>query len=178
MPPLSSGLLSLELGPRVEGFVNPVLQVTGQRPDVVQRMRKTSPRQGTSGRASWCPARSPEPKSATVALGAKPRSTSSSSRMPQVSASRCSSGLSSKQKEEADGDAGEVVLLVDSPGMRNGAVHDVVHGPQGDPIIEEVTQQFDYAAVRTMADQHQGQDQLPQPSLGDRQVEKDVVGST
>ena len=80
--------------------------------------------------------------------------------------------------EEADEDAGEVVLLVDSLGMRNGAVHDVVHGPQGDPIIEEVTQQFDYAAVRTMADQHQGQDQLPQPSLGDRQVEKDVVGST
>src|SRR5271165_7267101 len=29
-----------------------------------------------------------------------------------------------------------------------------------------------------MADQHQGQDKLPQPSLGDRQVEKDVVGST
>ena len=28
-----------------------------------------------------------------------------------------------------------------------------------------------------MADQHQGQDQLPQPSLGDRQVEEDVVGS-
>src|SRR5208282_902380 len=99
---------------------------------------KTSPRQGTSGRASWCPARSPEPKSATVALGAKPRSTSSSSRMPQVSASRCSSGLSKKQKveaastphqdgiarledliEEADEDAGEVVLLVDSLGMRN-----------------------------------------------------------
>jgi hypothetical protein len=27
-----------------------------------------------------------------------------------------------------------------------------------------------------MADQHQGQDQLPQPSLGDRQVEEDLVG--
>ena len=62
--------------------------------------------------------------------------------------------------------------------MSNGAVHDVVHGPQGDPIIEEVTQQFDDAAVGTMADQHQGQDQLPQPSLGDRQVEEDVVGAT
>ncbi|MGO9811585.1 MAG: hypothetical protein ACLP53_12530 [Isosphaeraceae bacterium] len=73
-------------------------------------------------------------------------------------------------------DAGEVVLLVDSPGMSNGAVHDVVHGPQGDPIIEEVTQQLDDAAVGTMADQHQGQDQLLQPSLGDRQVEKDVAG--
>jgi hypothetical protein len=70
--------------------------------------------------------------------------------------------------EEADEDAGEVVLLVDSLGTRNGAVHDVVHGPQGDPIIEKVAQQFDHAAVGTMADQHQSQDQLPQPSLGDR----------
>ena len=40
--------------------------------------------------------------------------------------------------EQADEDAGEVVLLVDFAGMSNGAVHDVVHGPQGDPIIEEV----------------------------------------
>ena len=78
--------------------------------------------------------------------------------------------------EEADADAGEVVLLVDSLGMRNGAVHDVVHGPQRDPIIEDVAKQFDHAAGRTMADQHQAQDQLPQPSLGDRQVEEDVVG--
>ena len=50
---------------------------------------------------------------------------------------------------------------------------DVVHGAQGDPIIEEVAEQFDHAAGRAMADQHQGQDQLPQPSLGDRQVEED-----
>src|SRR5271157_774322 len=56
--------------------------------------------------------------------------------------------------EEADEDGGEVVLLVDAPGMSNGAVHDVVHGPQGDPIIEEVAQQFDHAAGRTMADEH------------------------
>jgi hypothetical protein len=80
--------------------------------------------------------------------------------------------------EEADVDGGEVVLLVDSPGMSNGAGHDGVHGPQGDPIIEDVTQQFDHAADRTMADEHSAQDQLPLPSLGDRQVEKNVVGST
>src|SRR5271157_1110708 len=156
---------------------------------------KTSPRQGTSGRASWCPARSPLAKSATVASGAKPWSTSSSSRMPQVSASRCSSLLSKKQKvdwastphkdgiarledlvKEADEDGGEVVLLVDSPGIRNGAVHNGVHGPQGDPVIEEVAKQFDHPAGRTMADQHQAQAQLPQPGLGDWQVEKDLVG--
>ena len=55
-------------------------------------------------------------------------------------------------------------------------MHDVVHRPRGDPIIEEVTQQFDHAAVGTMADQHEGQDQLPQPSLGHGQVEEDFLG--
>ena len=79
--------------------------------------------------------------------------------------------------EEADDDGGEVVLLVDPPGLSNGAVHDVVHGPQGDPKIEDVAQQFDHAAGRAMADEHQGQDQLPQPRLGNRQVEEDLLGS-
>ena len=79
--------------------------------------------------------------------------------------------------EEADDDSGEVVLLVDPPGLSNGAVHDVVHGPQGDPKIEDVAQQFDHAAGRAMADEHQGQDQLPQPRLGNRQVEEDLLGS-
>ena len=139
--------------------------------------------------------RSPAPKSATVASGAKPRSTSSSSRMPQVSASRCvfqtqqeaegRGGIDAHQDgivrledliEETDVDGGEVVLLVDPLGIRDGAVHDVVHGPQGDRIIEEVAEQFDDAAGRTMADQDQAQDQLPQPGRGDRQVEEDLVG--
>jgi hypothetical protein len=35
--------------------------------------------------------------------------------------------------EEADVDGGEVVLVVDFLGLSNGAVHDVVHAPQGDP---------------------------------------------
>ena len=72
--------------------------------------------------------------------------------------------------------AGEVVLLVDCPGRSNGAVHDVVHGPHREPVIEDVSKQFDHAADGTMADQHQGQDKLPQPSLGDRQVEEDLLG--
>src|SRR5271157_4530096 len=36
---LGGRLLSLELGPSVDGIVRPVLQVTGQRPNVVQRMK-------------------------------------------------------------------------------------------------------------------------------------------
>ena len=38
-PPNGGGLLSLELGPGVDGFVGPVLQVTDQRLNVVQRMK-------------------------------------------------------------------------------------------------------------------------------------------
>jgi hypothetical protein len=79
--------------------------------------------------------------------------------------------------QEADADAGAVVLLVDSAGLRAGAVNDVVHASQGALMIEDVRQQFDHAAGRTMADQNQAQDQLPQPRLGDREVEEDVIGS-
>ena len=47
--------------------------------------------------------------------------------------------------------------------------------PKGDRVIEQVPQQFDHPAVRTMADEHQTQDELPQPGPCDRQVEDDVV---
>ena len=74
-------------------------------------------------------------------------------------------------------DGGEVVLLVDPPGLNDGAVHEVAHGPQGDPKIEDVAQHRLHAAGRALADEHQGQDQLPQPRLGNRQVEEDLLGS-
>ena len=75
-----------------------------------------------------------------------------------------------------DADAGQVVRSVDRPGRFDGAVDDVVDRPQGDLAVEEVAEQFDDAPVRAVADQDQGQDQLAQPGLGDRQVEEDVLG--
>ena len=51
-----------------------------------------------------------------------------------------------------------------------------MHRTQGDRPVEDVAEQFDDGPVRAMADQHQAQDQLPQPSLGYRQVEEDFVG--
>ena len=36
----------------------------------------------------------------------------------------------------ADADAGEIVLLVDFPRLRDGTVHDVVHGSQGDRVLD------------------------------------------
>ena len=41
--------------------------------------------------------------------------------------------------------------------------------------MEQVAEQFVDAAVGTVADQQQGQDEPPQPGRGDRQVEQDGV---
>ena len=76
----------------------------------------------------------------------------------------------------ADADAGQVVRPVDLLGPRDGRVDDVVDGPQGELGVEEVAQKRDHAAVRTVADQDQREDQLTEPGLGDRQVEQDLIG--
>ncbi len=177
MPPLGSDLLSLQLGPGVNGFVGPVLQITDQRLDVVQRMKNitaagnlrqsllmagTEPQAeigdgGLGSEASVHQFQQPDARGIGVAmLFRTQQEVEGRGRIDHHQ-----DGIARLEDliEEADADAREVVVLVDSLGMRNSAVHDVVHGPQGDPIIEEVTQQFDYAAVRTMADQHQGQGQ-------------------
>ena len=49
-------------------------------------------------------------------------------------------------------------------------------GPQGDLGVEEVAQHRDDAAVGAVTGQDQGEDQLTEPGLGDRQVEEDVLG--
>jgi hypothetical protein len=43
--------------------------------------------------------------------------------------------------------------------------------------IEEVAEQFGDAAERTVADQDEGEDELADPGLGDREVEEDAVAS-
>ena len=48
--------------------------------------------------------------------------------------------------EKTDANGGEVVLLVDCLGRSNSTVHDVVHGPHRELIIEDVLKQFDHAA--------------------------------
>ena len=69
----------------------------------------------------------------------------------------------------------QIVLLVDPLGLRHSASHDIVDGSQGYGIVKQIAQQFHDTAVGTMADQHQSQNQLPQPVLGDRQIKQDVV---
>src|SRR5271166_1862347 len=65
-----------------------------------------------------------------------------------------------------DAHATQIATAVDRPSRFDGAGDDVVHRTQGDAPVEEVAEQFDDSAVRAVADQHQGQDELPQPSLG------------
>ena len=45
-----------------------------------------------------------------------------------------------------DANGGQVVTSADGPSRFDGAVHDVVHGTQGDRIVEEVAKQLDHAA--------------------------------
>jgi len=49
---------------------------------------------------------------------------------------------------------------------------------QRDAVVEQITQQFDNAAERTMTDQHQAEDQLSQPRLGHRQIEEHLIVSS
>ena len=77
-----------------------------------------------------------------------------------------------------DADPGQVVGAVDRAGAGDGGLDHVMDGPQGELGVEEVGQQGDDAAVGAMTTQDQGQDQLMEPGLGDRQVEEDLlVGS-
>ena len=163
-PPNGGGLLSLELGPGVDGFVGPVLQVTNQRPNVVQRMKNITAA-GTPRQSLLVPAGAPR-RNGAGGLGSEPGRPVPAAgcpkyrrrdALPDSARSRRSrrhrphqDGIARLEDliDEADEDAGEVVLRVDSGPDRRG-VHDVVHGPQGDLMIEEVAQQVDHAAGRT-----------------------------
>ena len=50
-----------------------------------------------------------------------------------------------------------------------------MHRAQRDVPVEEVAEQLHDGPVRTVTNQHQGQDQLMQPGFGDGQVEEHVI---
>ena len=63
--------------------------------------------------------------------------------------------------EKTNANARQVVFLVDCLGRSNSAVHDVVHSPHREPIIEDVSKQF----------RHNGETELwPDPAPRPRQV--------
>jgi hypothetical protein len=78
--------------------------------------------------------------------------------------------------QSSDADIGEILIGVVLLGQRHGASDDVMDVAHGDGGVEEVAEQFDDAAVGTVADEDQRQDQLPQPGLGDGEMEEDLIG--
>jgi hypothetical protein len=74
-----------------------------------------------------------------------------------------------------DADLAQVLSEVMFLGWGDGRVDDVEDGAQGNRVVEEIAQEFDDATQRAMADQHETEDQLTQPLLGDGQVKQDLV---
>ena len=60
-------------------------------------------------------------------------------------------------------------------GLLDRRLNHVVDRAERDIIVEHAGQQFHHAAQRTVADQRQGEDQLPQPDLRHRQVEEHLL---
>src|SRR5271166_6443834 len=75
----------------------------------------------------------------------------------------------------ADPDAAEVLLLVDLAGQWDRCLDDVVDRAERDVVVKEITEQFDDATKRGVTDQHQTEDELPEPVFGDRQLKEDLV---
>src|SRR5208337_1913601 len=138
-PPLGSGLLSLELSPGFDGFVGPVLQVTDQRPDVVQRMKNITAA-GTPRQSLLVPGAEPRGEIGDGGLGSEAPvdqfqqpdapgiGVAMLFRTQQEAEGRGGIDRLEDLIEEADEDAGEVVLLVDSLGERS-----ISFGSRGDP---------------------------------------------
>ncbi len=75
-----------------------------------------------------------------------------------------------------DAHAAQIATAADRPSRFDSTGDDVVHCTEGDTPVKDIAEQFDDGPVRAVADHHQGQDQLPQPSLGHREVEEDLLG--
>src|SRR6185312_2868813 len=75
-----------------------------------------------------------------------------------------------------DAYAGQVVATVDLASVCDGGVDDVVNRSEGDGVAQTIAEDLNDTAIRAARDQDQGEDELAQPSLGDGQVEEDLLG--
>ena len=75
----------------------------------------------------------------------------------------------------ADPNTAEILSTVVLLGWADGCLDGVEYRAQGNGVIEEVAQQFDDATQRAVANQHEAEDQLTQPLLGDGEVEQHLV---
>jgi hypothetical protein len=74
-----------------------------------------------------------------------------------------------------DPNAAQLLSVVTLLGRRHGSVDDVEDRTQGHLVVEQITQEFDDTAQRAVAEEHEAEDQLPQPLLGDGQVKQYLV---
>lgn len=74
-----------------------------------------------------------------------------------------------------DADKGEILLLVETLGLIDCLLEDVVDGADREGMIEQVSEQFTDATERAVADEDQAQDQLAQPRSGDGQPEEQIL---
>ena len=54
-------------------------------------------------------------------------------------------------------------------------MHDVVHRAQRDAPVKEVAEQLDDGPIRGVTNQHQSEDQLTQPCLGDGEAKENIL---
>jgi hypothetical protein len=78
--------------------------------------------------------------------------------------------------QSGESDSGKILLLVDGVGFGHGLMEDVVDGADGEGVVEQVVEDLPDASKGTVADQNQGEDELAQPRLGDRQPEEQIIG--
>ena len=72
----------------------------------------------------------------------------------------------------ADADRGQVAVGIVLACVLDGGVDDCVDVAQREVVVEEVVEEFDDAAERTMPDENQTECELADPAFGDGQVEQ------
>src|SRR5437016_3185812 len=75
----------------------------------------------------------------------------------------------------ADADARQFLGGVVPVCLEDGGLENIVDRAQGDRVVEKIAEQFDDPAEGTMTDQHQAEDELPQPGLSHRQIKEHRV---
>lgn len=75
----------------------------------------------------------------------------------------------------SDPDLREIFVAVDDAGLLDGVHDDVVDCPDGGLVFAGIPKEVDDAPVGAVAMEDRGEDDLPEPFLGDRDVEEDPL---
>ena len=76
---------------------------------------------------------------------------------------------------QAHPNARQILLLVDGASLLRGQLKHIMDSADADGHAQQVAQELDNAATRTVADQRQPDDHLAQPDPGDRQLKQNRI---